>query len=378
MLRYITRHGAMVEEHNGVAVELKSKQERLPLPLPLLRPLSEAKRCVLNLGENPKDNPNCGSCTTWNCDIHGKVQLSKCVNCGDWQTGEAVKERRQTIRLGSDLFPDLSVHLYNSSIVEYQDGYLFAFRSNWGNANVSVVRMDQSFRPIGNPVRLKLHVPGLTELGREDPRLFWYRGRLHVWYIGWNGDRDKWATSVLYARINEKELKVEEVFCPDIPARQHWEKNHAYFESQGHLYCVYQVSPHRILQVWRDKIIGQWQSPMPVNWRFGAMRGGASPVLHNGEFYHFFHGMIEANKKRLYSIGCAVFEAAPPFRILRFTNEPIDVATLSPGSHHDVLFPGGAVVVENKWWAIAMGVNDTHSEIRFYDLEKVEAQLVTF
>lgn len=110
------------------------------------------------------------------------------------------------------------------------------------------------------------------------------------------------------------------------------------------------------------------------------MRGGASPVLHNGMFYHWFHGStVQDNGRRLYNCGVVCFAANPPFEILRYTPEPIDVADPSvepKAEKSDVIFPCGAVVY-GDCWAVSMGINDSFSEIRFYPLEDVEKRLVT-
>ena len=119
------------------------------------------------------------------------------------------------------------------------------------------------------------------------------------------------------------------------------------------------------------------------------MRGGASPVLHNGEYYHFFHGAYDSVKgRRRYCTGVYTFRSEPPFDVLRFTPHPIDQADLE--RHHDrseehtferqhdngcdVLFIGGSLYRDGMW-ITANGVHDRWAEIRFYDGELVESQL---
>jgi predicted GH43/DUF377 family glycosyl hydrolase len=189
-------------------------------------------------------------------------------------------------------------------------------------------------------------------------------------------DTDRWnMANMLYARLGPS-LDVERIFFPSIPGRASWEKNHVYFEHDRRLYFIYSVSPHVVLEVEDDKVISRHETPTETEWDSGHMRGGCSPVLHRGKFYHFFHGTAERAGGRLYSLGCAVFEAAPPFRILRITHAPLDEGdpATNPGKGADVIFPGGAVFL-NGQWMIAMGVHDRYSELRFYSESYVESML---
>ena len=102
-------------------------------------------------------------------------------------------------------------------------------------------------------------------------------------------------------------------------------------------------------------------------------------MLVDGKWYHWFHGATtQKNGRRLYNMGLIVFRAEPPFDILAYTPSPIDVAdpAVTPKDQWaDVIFPCGAVLAGDRW-AIAMGVADRWSEIRFYDRAAVESALV--
>lgn len=184
------------------------------------------------------------------------------------------------------------------------------------------------------------------------------------------------VANVCYAKINEETFEVEENWHPNVPGRQEWEKNHAYFDYEGVAHAVYMISPHRVIGVINDFGLFVKDTPGEFPWSGGRRCGGASPVLHNGEYYHFFHGSTDWNGRRQYNMGLYTFEAKPPFRIKRFSPHPIDVAdpTIRHDQHCDVLFPGGAMLVDGQW-VIAQGIHDRWSELRFYDFEEVEAQL---
>lgn len=355
---------------------------------PFLRSLPIAKECSHNLGVIGTAKAGCGECTTYGCGVKGSVRLSECVYCASY-LGKAHEDPAPNTGISwtpirfdeTTLAPGTGGQRLNGSILPTPDGYLFAYRQDWGYANIRVVRLNRGFDPVGDPVQLDLDYPAATEIGKEDPRLFWHKGKPHVWYIGWNGNRSKhWhKANVLFARLNPETLAVEDKFFPQIPGRTSWEKNHAYFDHNGELHCVYDTSPtHKVFRVECNQVLETYETPTAVNWRYGFIRGGASPVLHDGEYYHFFHGMIERGeeKRRLYTVGVACFEAKPPFRVTRITHEPLEIAPDNPGGSIEVLFPGGAAFVDGRW-VVSCGMHDTHTEVRFYSERMVEDSLAS-
>lgn len=266
---------------------------------------------------------------------------------------------------------------FNPSIIESGDGYLFSWRHGWAGCHIYAVRLDREFKPQGEPVKLMLRRSGAT-YGREDARWFRLNGRLHISYTGVVGGQG--PTNVLFARINEDTLAVEDKFFPKGFPRQSWEKNHAYFDYQGVAHAVYSISPHRILKVEGNvaQFIHKTETTPSLKdrWHGGRLCGGASPVLHHGLWYHFFHGSTEWNGRRQYNMGLVCYSPKPPFEVVKFTPHPLDAADpLVPHDHGcDVLFPGGAVYKDGQW-IIASGVHDRWSEIRFYDADWVESQL---
>lgn len=266
----------------------------------------------------------------------------------------------------------------NASILDYDDGYLYSYRNRWKDANISIYRMNKQYEAQGELIDLRLVSPHAM-LGREDGRLFWHRGHPHIWYSGWMGsDSRYYYTNQCYAKLHRETLDVIGKYHPVIPWRNLEEKNHAYFSHDGYIYGVYTIKPHVVMKIDGDKIIGRYQTEFETTWKYGHIRGGASPVWHNGEFYHFFHGMTYyRGDQRLYTMGVYTFEAKPPFRITRFSHSPIDYANprTNPNSQwHHVIFPGGAVR-RGDGWAIAMGVHDQWSEVRHYSDVEVESAL---
>lgn len=351
-----------------------------PEPKSLLRSLPEAKQCR-HLGPVLKEKEGCGTCTTYQCAKRGETKMTYCTGeCGQW---ERRNDTIATVSLGSrvirfdqrNLAPHTGGVRLNPSIIQSGSGYIFAYRNKWGNSDISLIRLNAAFEPVGEPKQLNLSYPGATSKGREDLRLFRHKGQLHGWYIGWNGRRGKgqYKANVLFARINEQTLEVEDKFFPRIPGRNPWEKNHAMFDLNNETYSIYSIAPHRVHKVYCETVQQTWETRTNVKWRYGYLRGGASPVLHNGRFYAFFHGMDDSGPHRLYTLGVYCFDAEPPFRITHITHEPLEIAGPRKGSAR-VIFPGGAMFIDGQW-CIACGIHDEYSELRFYSEQQVESAL---
>lgn len=279
-----------------------------------------------------------------------------------------------------NLFPESPGMRFNCSIIASapntgnDNGYLFCWRTGWAGSQIYACRMNAEFEPVGEAKLLQLRMRKPAGFGREDPRWFRLNGHLHIMYIGVAGSQG--PTNVCFARINEKALETEDRFHPQIPKRQPWEKNHAYFDVEGIAHAVYTIVPHRVMRVEGKKVTWVAETPTNVTWSGGRICGGASPVLVGDEWYHFFHGSTEWNGRRRYNMGCYTFENKHPWRVLRFTPHPLDEADImQPHDNHcDVLFPGGAVLIADQW-LVAHGVHDRYSELRFYDRSWVESQL---
>ena len=349
----------------------------------LLRSLPLAKTCLHYQGTNAPDKPGCGACSTWNCAINGKVKPTYCVSeCGDWKSKVensnttfeiSIQHSRPSIRLDQhNLFPTIPGIRFNSSLIESGADYIFGFRNGWRGSNIYACRLDKDFKPYGECKKLNLGKKG-SNIGREDCRWFRLNGKLHIWFIGYTG-----ITNVKFARVNEETLEVEDCFFPQLTPRNPMEKNWAMFDYQGIVHAVYDTKPnHRIIRIEGDKAEHAYSTPFQGHWSGGPMRGGASPVLHNGEFWHWFHGCYSIKGRRRYCTGVTVFRAEPPFDVLRYTPHPIDQAEIESRSNPDVdvLFVGSAFY-KNGEWITANGIHDRWSELRFYDASWIEQQLV--
>jgi len=290
-------------------------------------------------------------------------------------------ESRPTIRFDeTNLCPEVGGIRFNASLIESGDGYLCAVRTSWVKSRLHAFRLDRDFKPTGANRRLDLYNGGASA-AQEDGRWFRINGQLYISFSGFCGS----SIHVQYARINETTLEVERIYWPVLYGQMRKEKNWQPFEYEGDVWYVYAINPHQIIKApiaeqYCDPVVTrEGTTPFNGTWSGGTMRGGAAPVLHNGEWYSFFHGhTIQENGRRLYTVGCYTFSPEPPFQILRYTPHPIDIAdpcTTPASVPVDVIFPGSATIVGSDW-AIAMGVCDLWSEIRFYDMEHIENLLV--
>jgi predicted GH43/DUF377 family glycosyl hydrolase len=254
-------------------------------------------------------------------------------------------------------------HSFNPSVLKVGGRWLMAYRTGWAGSKVAVCEVDPENGVVGPSVTLDLTHPRAA-VGAEDPRLFLFRGRVHISFTAFDGQRP----SVLYARLAG--LKVEQIFEPIYPARREWEKNWAFFEgADQNLYCVYSIDPvHTVLRVDGDHTaaVGQTDSPV-VGWVGGHLRGGAPPVLVDGEWWHWFHGAKEEGEpNRRYSVGVYTFDPEPPFKIRRWLNHPVAWASESDwhasGNYCRVAFPGGAVLDRGRWH-VSVGVHDRWCEL---------------
>jgi predicted GH43/DUF377 family glycosyl hydrolase len=285
-----------------------------------------------------------------------------CQGCGSGCSGYTVDAPTRVVRINGDGLPlGGSGIAFNGSIIRYRGKLLLAYRTDWAGAQVHVVTLNpETFQP--NPataVTLRLR-HDRASFGREDPRLFIFRDRLHVAYIGVEPGGASVLTNQMYARLKD-DFQVEEIFYPNYPGRAEWEKNWQFFEYADDLYAVYSIAPHRVLHIRGNEARLVHETPTPFAWAGGHLRGGAPPVRVGQRFYHWFHGRTDHDWR--YNYGLYTFAADPPFPILSMTPEPLLWAgPETDGNYCPVHFPAGAVHDGGKW-LLSLGVNDRRVEI---------------
>ena len=268
---------------------------------------------------------------------------------------------------------------FNPSIIEYKGRLLMAHRRSWVNAHLWLAELDRdTLQPKRvSPMRISRGVHDAAS--QEDQRLFLHRGKLHVSYTGVQQTETGVVTNVCLSSLEDEARGLwSPSWSPQYEGRNAWEKNWVFFEHDGELYAVYSVSPHRVLKFFHGGAEVAYETPFAPQWRYGHLRGGASPVLHNGEFYHFFHGqMNRAGHNWYYSAGLYTFDSKPPFAPKRFAKLPLLLPEMAEKPCEwvaSVVYPGGAVY-RNGVWLVAYGAFDTWCRIGVWTEEDIEGAL---
>ncbi len=299
---------------------------------------------------------------------HADKQYAELFGMPEPKPGALIRPRLapvSVVKIPSETYiPKAEGLAFNASLIRWRGQLLLAHRTGWAGCEVRVIPVDDNYRPIGPSVQLDL-LHGAATFGREDPRLFVFRGRLHVSYTGFTGS----VTSVLYARLRD-DLTTEAICAPHYSGRRAWEKNWSFFEEENELYAVYSIDPHVVLRIDGDTATVATQSPTNFPWHGGHLRGGASPVLVRGEWYHWFHGAIDLGQEwptRQYNTGLYTFMPRT-HRVLRLPEHPLawaDHGTRPADQYCSVQFAGGAVL-DGDLWRVSCGTHDRWIEVMEY------------
>lgn len=268
---------------------------------------------------------------------------------------------------------------YNASICELNGVTWMAYRSH---------RMDEGGRcgialcqlPLSGALssQLKAKSSQWIDLPRptggehhEDPRLFVFRGELHLAYVEsrFYPKPQPYTCCLKYARLARTTLgrskvlawHAAEIYQPDFGRNDgtSYEKNWSFFDRNGVLHAIYKGEPHIVLELDGDEVVFAHQSEGGVVWPWGEIRGGTPPVkLPSGEWLTIFHSSLpgpQAPHWRRYFAAAYTFEDKPPFRITSISHRPLLAGSAADGHAHDprntdswkpyVVFPGGLVVV---------------------------------
>lgn len=370
--------------------------ETAPSPFDASRIRSECATSVgavetcAHLGEATGRTIKCGGCKggvkikVFECGKFGECTIEKAVGLPTCAGCQAATPRSTIGGMllrrfdETNLSPGSKGKRFNSSIIEdptSPGGYLLAYRDGWGGSDIHLHRLASDLSPIGGSWRLELR-HAKASYGREDPRLFFHNGRVHIAFIGVVGGR-KLHTNVLYARLTE-DLRVEQEFYPHLEGRNLWEKNQSPISHCGQLYAIYSIAPHRIISWNGGHADHAYETPCRIPWQGGEMRGGAAPILVGSEFWHFFHDRIDVNGVRTYRTGVYTFDRDPPFAIKRYIPDPIMVArpgTRPEGQYCDCVFTCG-VVLRDGDFVTSSGIHDRHTELHKFSAADLERRMI--
>lgn len=270
---------------------------------------------------------------------------------------------------------------FNPSIVEREDGIWLLVRGSephpqgfrFGQNHIWAFELDSSGHQPKRGIRLRWPVD-VPDQHFEDPRGFYninigqtiIGACTFVWYPEgtWTGAHqcigsfnDQWECSKMdYPKLGGSPGMLEM-----ITDRKRYEKNWLPFLHDNRLHILYKAKPWMVVgfgQRWSDVEPYQGEG---VEWAYGDVRGGTSPVKVGDNYFTFPHSSLPwRGRYRRYYAGAMAFEAKPPFRPTMITPEPI-----LRGSQNDVwsqrkplvVFPCGALY-RNGTWLITCGVND--------------------
>lgn len=297
-------------------------------------------------------------------------QNGRCETCVEYEAGESETDP-DILRLPSEALAGRPGAIrFNGGTIRYNGKLHLAYRTGWAGAqcHVSVLRDDWTVERSVTLSRLRHR---FANYGREDPRLFIHRGQLHVSYVGVEHGPGIFRTNILYASLRD-DLRVDKVYAPVAPDRTNpnrWEKNWSFFSQDDQLYTIYSIRPHIVYRLAGDKVVERIETHNAHPWSGGYLRGGASPVWHEGKWWHWFHGghdLAGGWPTRRYNVGVYTFNR--DFTVTGMTPHPVytaDDTTRPEGQYCSCVFPCGALH-EGGRWVVSAGIHDRWIERHTY------------
>lgn len=354
--------------------------------LPIASSNHDARELCIHRGQptTPPSGDRTGRAWSY-CD-HPKKPLGEkvcgCRGCGPGCVKYGIAAPNRITRIDSArLAPAVDGRRFNGSIFDWQGQRLLAYRVAWQPSRIHIAVLGDDLQPISTTPVILQH-PKCAG-GQEDPRLCSLNGRLHLQFAGLS-----WSTggslncSVMLARLYD-DLTPEKIWEPKYVKRTSIEKNWGPFEAEGSQWVVYSITPHKVLKL--DMLAGvateAYESPGPLPWSGGLLRGGAPPVRVGDVFYSWFHGWKRTGDFYTYSAGCYTFSAKPPFRPLRITPGPVwqpdtTLDHLNCPDDRSVIYPAGAVLTDRGQWLVSAGHQDSFVEIGEYDKDELDSLMV--
>lgn len=267
---------------------------------------------------------------------------------------------------------------YNPSIVKHQDKLWMFYRhdakttlhcTTWQERRPIMVRavmLDEKYLPIEGTDQQLILPSSWDSMCMEDPKVMSDGDFIWVSLVEPNlapGFQSRWVLGVNVSKhvLENGKFRCLESGMPRFGKNPGLEKNWAPFKYGGQVMVNYSMSPHVVFNL--EDLTEKYETP-GVSWNMGEIiHGGTPPVLVGNEYFSFMHGKSEytqlLHKPVHYMVGCVAFEARPPFKITRFTTQPILWSDLSIDPYRPIscAFPGGAIY-DAGIWTVSYGHND--------------------
>lgn len=290
---------------------------------------------------------------------------------------------------------------YNPSLTRFGENLLLTFRYSpdfygqpW-TSYIGVVLLNEELQPISDPQLLNTRSrTSKTPSQAEDARIFSYRGKTMLIFNDnidvnrpsyWDR-RDMFAAELKYSdglfSLSPPLKLIHQEKYPSVL----WQKNWVPFEWNKTLFISYSVNPHEILypNLMNGECYRCYETETPLSWDYGHLKLSSPPILIDGEYLSFFHSWkIVASEASYgydlyhYFIGAYTFSATPPFKIAKYTPNPIvGDGFYTQGSYiKRVVFPG-SFIVNGKTLLLPYGKDDSEIWVATIDLAALKAALV--
>jgi hypothetical protein len=286
----------------------------------------------------------------------------------------------------------LEGHAFNPAIFRTQAGILCIYRYVGPDLerHIFCCLLDEEYRVVGE-------FYNWTDLARAyigdivrfaDPRAFSWAGKT---YITFNTGYSATQNDIYVAEVDSLLRPLAPISrMVKSQERRAVEKNWSFFDHDGDLYCLYSLSPFKVMRV----ALGYPDNHAHVEWshdwyarhierKYGPLNGGAPPVRIGDHYYVVFQSK---DRRMVYRGSILKFEAKPPFapvsvmthHCFRLTEEE---STLTPPFRlnpkiEQCLYPVGALYCEDSGnLTISYGVNDYRGAVRTYDLADIDAAM---
>ena len=264
---------------------------------------------------------------------------------------------------------------YNPSIIRFRGRLVMAYRYHPvdGNARTTI-----GIAELGEDLKVvSVETPDLNEdegMSLEDPRLFIFKGDLWMNYVvsTWPNFPSSQSRNIKLSKPDHWRTSDKDTYW--LPDRQTMEKNHVPFVHDEVLHMIWKSNL-------RDTNAGEkeaWQviytptdkremKSLAMQWPYGEIHGGTTPLPYDGKLISFFHSKIMNDMPPTpwrYFVGCVLRRAIPPFDILAVSKRPILIGSEVGGDasrHHfkkSVVFPAGCVEHEGSF-VLSIGINDS-------------------
>lgn len=274
---------------------------------------------------------------------------------------------------------------YNPSICQHQGRFFMAYRAEGYNAvsKVALAFLDKDLQVAGTGF---VPLPDCPEQDAhwEDPHLASIGGRLYLMALFIRLVVPPVCRPKLFI-IDPVTLEIEEEVELTFGKLGGIEKNWSPFElPNGKPGFVYTQKPRLVVEV--ESRIGHESPGVPIAPPNCSLSGRSSPIRLNDDFYLEFVGgwMRIPSRHGRYWFGAQLFEAKPPYRVSRYTPEPLlwgseaspTIHSPRPNAGHPCcIFPAGAVV-DSSDVVVSVGVNDSYCCLMRFNLAELLGRMV--